>query len=141
MGNALLLLRVAVCRVCPRHLRVGRLALSMLFAAPVFGTGRLEKTVRVLMIASGVLSLAGLIGVPLADMGIRNIGIQGYARVGLVVSPAPGSSSGAPGRHRKRPGDTGARSGRCRPGRFTDRVSRSIFRHPLVWVRTGRELS
>lgn len=60
-------------------------ALSMLFAAPVFRTGRLEKTVRVLMIASGVLSLLGLIGVPLADMGIRNIGILGYVGVGLVV--------------------------------------------------------
>ncbi|MDK2889623.1 MAG: hypothetical protein PWR21_255 [Methanoculleus sp.] len=60
-------------------------ALSMLFAAPVFRTGRLERTVRVLMIASGVLSLLGLIGVPLADMGIRNIGILGYVGVGLVV--------------------------------------------------------
>lgn len=60
-------------------------ALSMLFAAPVFKVGRLEKTVRILMIASGVLSLAGLIGVPLADMNIRNIGIIGYAVVSIVV--------------------------------------------------------
>jgi hypothetical protein len=57
--------------------------LAMLFAAPVFRTGRLETTVRILMIVSGVLSLAGLIGVPLADMNYRNIGIIGYA----VVAP------------------------------------------------------
>jgi len=60
-------------------------ALSMLFAAPVFSTGRLEKTVRILMLVSGVLSLAGLIGVPLADMSIRNIGIIGYAVVSILV--------------------------------------------------------
>lgn len=58
-------------------------ALSMLFAAPAFKAGRLERAVRILMIISGVLSLAGLIGVPLADMQVRNIGIIGYA----VVSP------------------------------------------------------
>ncbi len=60
-------------------------ALSMLFAAPVFKRGRLEKTVRIFMIVSGVLSLAGLIGVPLANMNIRNIGVLGYAGVSLVV--------------------------------------------------------
>jgi hypothetical protein len=42
--------------------------LSMLCAAPVFKVGRLEKTVRILMIIAGVLSLAGLVGVPLEDM-------------------------------------------------------------------------
>lgn len=60
-------------------------ALSMLFAAPVFKVGRLEKTIRVLMIVSGLLSLAGLIGVPLANMNVRNIGILGYAGVSIVV--------------------------------------------------------
>ncbi|AKB35018.1 hypothetical protein MSSAC_0428 [Methanosarcina siciliae C2J] len=60
-------------------------ALSMLFAAPVFKVGRLEKTVRILMIASSLLSLAGLIGVPLADMNIRNIGILGYTEVSMFV--------------------------------------------------------
>lgn len=60
-------------------------ALSMLFAALVFKGGRLEIAVRILMIVSGVLSLAGLIGVPLADMQVRNIGIIGYAGVALVV--------------------------------------------------------
>ncbi len=65
-------------------------ALSMLFAAPVFSRGRLEKTVRILMIVSGVLSLAGLIGVPLADMNIRNIGIIGYVGISLAVFPLLG---------------------------------------------------
>ena len=60
-------------------------ALSMLFAAPVFRRGRLEKTVRISMIVSGVLSLVGLIGVPLADMNVRNIGVLGYAGVSLIV--------------------------------------------------------
>lgn len=60
-------------------------ALSMLFAAPVFNSGKLERTVRLLMIISGLLSLIGLIGVPLANMQIRNIGIIGYAGVALVV--------------------------------------------------------
>jgi len=60
-------------------------ALSMLFAALVFKSGRLERTVRMLMIVSGVLSLAGLLGVPLADMQIRNIGIIGYAVMAPVV--------------------------------------------------------
>ena len=60
-------------------------ALSMLFAAPVFGVGRLEQTVRMLTIVSGVLSLAGLIGVPLANMQIRNIVIIGYGVVAPVV--------------------------------------------------------
>jgi len=62
-------------------------ALSMLFAAPVFRTGRLERTVRILMIASGVLSLIGLIGVPLGDMSLRNIGILGYVGGSLIVFP------------------------------------------------------
>ena len=54
-------------------------ALSILFAAPVFNQGRLEKILYYLMILSGVLSLAGLIGIPLQNMHIRNIGIFGYA--------------------------------------------------------------
>jgi hypothetical protein len=60
-------------------------ALSMLFAAPVFRKGRLERTVQILMIVSGVLSLAGLIGVPLEDMQVRTIGVLGYAVVSPIV--------------------------------------------------------
>jgi hypothetical protein len=61
-------------------------ALSMLFAAPVFSGSRLAAWIRVLMIASGVLSLAGLSGVVVGDMEVRNIGIVGYVGVFLVVA-------------------------------------------------------
>lgn len=60
-------------------------ALSMLFAAPVFKKDRLEITVRILMTVSGVLSLAGLIGVPLANMQVRMIGVLGYAALSPIV--------------------------------------------------------
>ena len=61
-------------------------ALSMLFAAPVFGGSRLAALIRVLMIISGVLALAGLSGVVAGDMQLRNIGIVGYLGVFLVVA-------------------------------------------------------
>jgi hypothetical protein len=60
--------------------------LSMLFAAPAFRGSRLAAWIRVLMIASGVLSLAGLSGVVAGDMQLRNIGIVGYVGVFLVVA-------------------------------------------------------
>jgi len=59
--------------------------ISFLLAAPVFRAGKLEKIVRTLMIVCGMLSLAGLIGVPLANMQLRNIGIIGYAVIAPVV--------------------------------------------------------
>ena len=58
-------------------------SLSFLFAAPVFNNGRKEKTIRNLMIISGILSLLGIAGVPFGNMQIRNIGIIGYA----VIAP------------------------------------------------------
>ena len=61
-------------------------ALSMLFAAPAFSGSPLAAWIRVLMIASGVLSLAGLSGVVAGDMQLRNIGIVGYVGVFLVVA-------------------------------------------------------
>jgi hypothetical protein len=61
-------------------------ALSMLFAAPVFWGSRLAIWIRVLMIASGVLALAGLSGVAVGDMQLRNIGIVGYVGVFIVVA-------------------------------------------------------
>jgi hypothetical protein len=61
-------------------------ALSMLFAAPVFRGSRLAAWIRVLMIASGVIALAGLSGVVVGDMQVRNIGIVGYVGVFLVVA-------------------------------------------------------
>jgi hypothetical protein len=62
-------------------------ALSILFAVPVFrGGSRLERWVWILLLlVSGMLSLAGLIGVPLADMQVRNIGVIGYAVVAPVA--------------------------------------------------------
>ncbi|MBU1701367.1 MAG: hypothetical protein KJ970_00410 [Candidatus Eisenbacteria bacterium] len=60
-------------------------AFSMLFAAPVFNGTRLATWVRVTMFASGALALAGLIGVVLGNMQVRNIGIVGYVGVFLVV--------------------------------------------------------
>jgi hypothetical protein len=59
---------------------------SMLFAAPVFSGNRLTVWIRATMIVSGVLALAGLIGVVFGDMQLRNIGIVGYVGVFLVVS-------------------------------------------------------
>jgi hypothetical protein len=60
--------------------------LSMLFAALVFQGSRLAAWIRALMIASGVLSLAGLSGIVAGDMQLRNIGIVGYVGVFLVVA-------------------------------------------------------
>ena len=61
-------------------------ALSMLFAAPVFRGSRLAAWIRVLMIVSGMLALAGLSGVVVGDMQLRNIGLVGYVGVFLVVA-------------------------------------------------------
>jgi hypothetical protein len=61
-------------------------ALSMLFGALVFWGTRLAAWIRVLMIASGVLALAGLSGVVVGDMQLRDIGIVGYVGVFLVVA-------------------------------------------------------
>ena len=59
--------------------------LSMLFMSPVFKKGKAEKKIRTLLIISGILSMIGLIGVPLQNMQIRNIGIIGYAVVAPVA--------------------------------------------------------
>ncbi len=60
-------------------------ALSMLFAAPVFAGSRLCRSIRLAMIVSAALALAGLSGVVVGDMRWRNIGIVGYVPVFLVV--------------------------------------------------------
>ena len=52
---------------------------ALLSGASLGGGG--EKTVRWLFVASGLLALVGLVGVPLADMQLRNIGIIGYVLV------------------------------------------------------------
>jgi hypothetical protein len=53
-------------------------ALSVLFAAGAFPHA---KTIRSLLILSGVLALAGLSGVAFNDMRLRDIGIVGYVIV------------------------------------------------------------
>lgn len=53
-------------------------ALSMIFAAFTFNETKLEKSLRSVMIISGIVSMIGLVGVPLANMNVRNIGIIGY---------------------------------------------------------------
>ena len=56
-------------------------ALSVLFAAPVFSGSRLAASIRVLLMVSGVLALAGLSGVIVGDMRLRMIGVVGYSGV------------------------------------------------------------
>ena len=56
----------------------------MFAAAAIQGRG----LVRVLLFASGALSFVGLIGVPLANMQVRNIGIIGYAVLFPVAAGA-----------------------------------------------------
>ena len=60
--------------------------LSVLLAVPVFKRGRLENWIRILLGISGVLALAGLAGVFLNDMQVRNTGIVGYAVVFPVAA-------------------------------------------------------
>jgi hypothetical protein len=54
-------------------------ALSMLCAAPVFSGDRLRTWIRMLMIVSATLALAGMSGVAVGDMQLRMIGVLGYA--------------------------------------------------------------
>jgi hypothetical protein len=78
-------------------------ALSMLFAAPVFRGGTLRKTVRLLMIVTGVLSLVGFAGVAFADVRVLSIGILGYGVAAPVVFLLLGILFG---RTQSLPGDT-----------------------------------
>ncbi len=57
--------------------------LSVIFAA--CACTEQERTLRRTLILSGVLSLIGLIGVPTANMNIRNIGILGYTIVAAAA--------------------------------------------------------
>lgn len=57
-------------------------ALSILSVAFLFGQDQIGKVIRILLFISAVLSLVGLLGVPLENMNIRNIGIIGYAVIG-----------------------------------------------------------
>ncbi len=59
--------------------------LALICAIPAFRGSALESAIRVLLIVSVILTFAGLIGVPLANMNYRNIGIVGYAIVAPVA--------------------------------------------------------
>ncbi len=59
--------------------------ISMLFAAPVFKRNLSEKKINILLISCGIFSLIGLMGVPLQNMQLRNIGIIGYAVIAPVA--------------------------------------------------------
>lgn len=61
-------------------------ALAVLSAAAIFRGNRLARSIRLLMIISGLLALAGLSGVFLDDARARNIGIAGYAVVFPVAA-------------------------------------------------------
>lgn len=59
--------------------------LSILFGAIQFRQPGLEKTIKIIMMISGILSLIGLGGLPTGNMQIRNIGIAGYAIFGPIA--------------------------------------------------------
>jgi hypothetical protein len=61
-------------------------ALSMLCAAPVFSGDRLRASIRMLMIVSAVLAVAGVSGVAVGNMELRMIGVVGYACVFPVIA-------------------------------------------------------
>ena len=61
-------------------------ALAVLFAQLAFSGSRLAAWVRVLMIVSGALALAGLSGVIADNMQLRNIGVLGYVGVFPVAT-------------------------------------------------------
>ena len=57
----------------------GFFSLSALFAAPLFRGDRLRNSIRFLLIASGILSIIGMIGLPFDHMPLRMIGLFGHA--------------------------------------------------------------
>jgi len=60
--------------------------LATLLAAPAFGGDGLDARIRALLIASGALSLAGLLGPLTGDMNLRLLGVAGYAVVFPVAA-------------------------------------------------------
>lgn len=61
-------------------------ALAVLSAAPLVTGSRLARSIRVLLILSGILSLGGLSGVVFDQSNLRSIGIVGYAVVFPVAA-------------------------------------------------------
>jgi hypothetical protein len=61
------------------------LGLSLLFAAPVFDDGGLERGIRRGLLVSAMLCLAGVIGPAVGNMRLQLVGVLGYAGVLPVV--------------------------------------------------------
>lgn len=61
------------------------LGLSLLFAAPVFEGGGLERGVRRGLLISGALCVAGIFGPAVGNMRLQLVGVLGYAGVFPVV--------------------------------------------------------
>lgn len=61
-------------------------ALAVLIVAPFFTGSRLGNAIRIALILSGLMALAGLAGPVLGDMRLRNIGVVGYAGVFPVAA-------------------------------------------------------
>lgn len=62
--------------------------LAVLFAAPAFRGAGLPRAIRRLLVASGVLAFAGLGGVAVGDMRVRNVGILGYVGIFPIAAAA-----------------------------------------------------
>ncbi len=60
--------------------------LSLFFAALVFQGRGTCRAIRIVMVSSAALTLAGLAGVVSGDMQLRNLGIAGYLGLFLVVN-------------------------------------------------------
>lgn len=61
-------------------------ALAVLFAIPAIGPGPFARSIRWGLGISGALALAGLLGVVMGDMQVRNIGILGYVGTFTVTA-------------------------------------------------------
>jgi hypothetical protein len=57
------------------------LGLSLLFAAPVFTAGKLERAVRVGLYLAGALCIVGILGPATGEMRLQFIAVVGYASV------------------------------------------------------------
>lgn len=60
--------------------------LAVLCMVPAFAGSGLRRAIRVLLVISGVLGIAGLAGIVIDDMQVRDIGIVGYAVVFPVAA-------------------------------------------------------
>lgn len=60
-------------------------AIALLFLAPIFKGDKLNKLIKILILVSGFLCLTGLVGIPLNNMQVRNIGIVGYGVIGPFI--------------------------------------------------------